>query len=84
LKDRFLLNKLKWKKNEKNLLFIKNNQDSQQKWHAWDITFQFSFARTPNKIMRDALPSRGIPMVFLFKLKINHVKMIVVDDLLAN
>jgi len=34
--------------------------------------------------MKDALPSRGIPMVFLFMPETNVVEMIVVNDLFTN
>jgi hypothetical protein len=40
--------------------------------------------KTPKKTTKDASPSHGIPMVFLFELKTNIVEMIVINDFLAN
>jgi hypothetical protein len=46
--------------------------------------FQFSFTRTPEKTTRDASPSRGIQMVFMFNPETIPAKMTMVNDLSMN
>jgi hypothetical protein len=43
--------------------------------------FSVSFERTPKKTTKDASPSYGITMVFLYKLETNPTKMAMVNDL---